>query len=125
MSFLKNKKGLTLIELLAVLVILALIAAVAVPTVNTLLSNTRKNADLASLNNYVEAARLHSLNSSEAITTVLASELEISENLYFFRNADQSGNGVSSVMVRFVVSNGVVSDIELVGGAASAFGTSL
>jgi len=36
---LKNKKGLTLIELIAVLVILGIIAAIAIPTIGNTISN--------------------------------------------------------------------------------------
>ena len=41
---LRNKKGFTLVELLAVIVILAIILAIAVPTISTLISNQRKSA---------------------------------------------------------------------------------
>lgn len=39
-----NKKGTSLVELLAVIVIMGIIAAIAVPTVGALLKNTRKKA---------------------------------------------------------------------------------
>ena len=39
-----NKKGFTLVELLAVIVILAIILAIAVPGISGLIGNTRKGA---------------------------------------------------------------------------------
>lgn len=44
---LKNKKGFTLVELLAVIVILAIILAIAVPTISTLISNQKKASFVA------------------------------------------------------------------------------
>ncbi len=66
MKLFKNKKGITLVELLAVLVILGIIAAIAVPTVSTLISNTQDRANVESANSYVQAARLYSLSNPEA-----------------------------------------------------------
>ena len=40
----RNKKGFTLVELLAVIVILAIILAIAVPTISTLITNQKKSA---------------------------------------------------------------------------------
>ena len=66
MKLFKNKKGITLVELLAVLVILGIIAAIAVPTVSNLIENTRARADVESANSLVQAARLYSLENPEA-----------------------------------------------------------
>ena len=41
----KNKKGFTLVELLAVIVILGVLLLVAVPAVSTVITNSRKGAD--------------------------------------------------------------------------------
>ena len=41
---LRNKKGFTLVELLAVIVILAIILAIAVPTISSLINNQKKSA---------------------------------------------------------------------------------
>ena len=41
---LKNRKGVTLVELLAVIVIMGIIAAIAVPAIGSLIENSKKNA---------------------------------------------------------------------------------
>ncbi|AOM82353.1 type II secretion system protein [Salisediminibacterium beveridgei] len=57
-SFLKNQKGLTLVELLAVIVILGIIAAIAVPAVANIIDNSRKDAHVANAESLYNAARL-------------------------------------------------------------------
>ena len=109
-----KKQGITMIEILAVLVILGIIAAIAVPTVNTLIRNTRERANIASLNNYVDAARLHALSFEGDTVTVLASELETTGELFFFLNAD-GGVGINPIDLRFVLTQGVVSEVLLEG----------
>lgn len=44
-ALIRNKKGLTLIELLAVIVILGIIAAIAVPAIGSVIANSRTKAD--------------------------------------------------------------------------------
>ena len=70
---LRNKKGVTLVELLAVIVILGIIAAIAVPTIGGLIDRQRLNAAEAEFDNAVEAARLYF--SDESATTVTADTL--------------------------------------------------
>ncbi|RIV13331.1 prepilin-type N-terminal cleavage/methylation domain-containing protein, partial [Priestia flexa] len=43
-KFLKNEKGLTLIELLAVIVILGIIAAIAIPSIGGIIQKSREDA---------------------------------------------------------------------------------
>ena len=59
MKNLKNKKGFTLVELLAVIVVLAIVMALAVVGITSVLDNTRKSAMLADAKSFLEAA--HSL----------------------------------------------------------------
>ncbi|MFW5889276.1 MAG: pilus assembly FimT family protein [Bacillota bacterium] len=58
-KLLKNKRGVTLVELIAVLVILGIIAAIAVPTIGNLIDNQRQKAAEAEWSNIEEAARLY------------------------------------------------------------------
>ena len=53
---LRNKKGFTLVELLAVIVILAIILAIAVPTISTLIANQKKSAFAAGVKMMIKGA---------------------------------------------------------------------
>ncbi|MBW4081631.1 type II secretion system protein [Paenibacillus sp. S150] len=55
----KEEKGFTLIELLAVIVILGIIAVIAIPMIGNVISNSRKEADLATARQLYDAARLY------------------------------------------------------------------
>ena len=57
-KWLKNQKGLTLVELLAVIVILGIIAAIAVPAIGNIIENSRKDAQIANAEAMYDAARL-------------------------------------------------------------------
>lgn len=59
MKFLRNRKGVTLVEVLAVVVILGIIAAIAVPTIGNLIENQREKAAETEWANIQEAARLY------------------------------------------------------------------
>ena len=52
-------QGLSMVELLAVLVILGIIAAIAVPTVNRLIANTQRRADLATVQTLNQATNIY------------------------------------------------------------------
>lgn len=55
----KNNKGVTLVELLIVIVVMGIIAAFAVPSVQTIISNTRKSAVYADALAVEQAADLY------------------------------------------------------------------
>ncbi|MDD2469758.1 MAG: LamG domain-containing protein [Bacilli bacterium] len=60
-----NKKGFTLVELLAIIVILAIIITISVPGVRTLINSTRMRTHINNENKLVEAAQLYlDLNSN-------------------------------------------------------------
>jgi len=65
----KNKKGITLVELLAVIVILAIITAIAVPLIGNLITSTRQSAAAADGNTVYTSLRLYALENPEVTTT--------------------------------------------------------
>lgn len=62
----KNKKGVTLVELLAVIVILGIIAAIATVTIGNMVENQRARAAEATFDSIEEAARLYDLGENPA-----------------------------------------------------------
>jgi type IV pilus assembly protein PilA len=67
---LKNRKGVTLVELLAVIVIMGIIAAIAVPAIGGLIDNSRRKAVEGELTSIEEAARLFAVNADNNDYTV-------------------------------------------------------
>lgn len=79
-QFLKNQKGLTLIELLAVIVILGIVAAIAVPSIGNIIENSRFNAVKADATNVLSAAQLY-FTDDQSKTTVTVAELKTANYL--------------------------------------------
>ena len=59
-----NKKGVTLLELLAVLVVLAIISAIAFPSVSRVIENTRKSALISNSQTIANALELYCVTNS-------------------------------------------------------------
>lgn len=55
---LKDKRGLTLIELLGVIVIIGIIATIAFFSITRIIEGTQKDAFITNVNNFIEAAKL-------------------------------------------------------------------
>ncbi len=100
-AILKNKKGVTLVELLAVIIIMGIIAAIAVPAITGLINRQKINAAEASYDLIVEVAINYA--EAESDTTVKISELVTAGYLEanpFTNDADLT---ISGSTVTFVV----------------------
>jgi type IV pilus assembly protein PilA len=70
-KYVKNQRGLTLIELLAVIVILGIIAAIAIPSIGGIINNSKMKAHQANALMILDAVKLYYLDHPEGenITT--------------------------------------------------------
>jgi len=72
MKLMKNKKGITLVELLAVIVILAIITAISVPLIGNLISRTEQGAAASDGNTVFASLRLWALEDPQDTTVTFA-----------------------------------------------------
>ncbi len=101
---LKNKKGVTLVELLAVIVIMGIIAAIAVPAIGGLIKNAEEKAVIGNLTSLTEAARMYaSANNSTTEVTVTGAQIETAG--YITLPDDVGYENVS-----FKIENGIITD---------------
>lgn len=105
---LKNKRGVTLVELLAVIVILGIIAAIAVPTIGGLIERTRENAAKATYTNVLEAAQLYAAENPDKDDFTFADVVGAGfiEDVAF---TDDEGDAIANADIKFVVTAGVAS----------------
>lgn len=80
-----NKKGFTLVELLAVIVVLAIIALIGFTAMGSVIENTRKSAAASTASNFESAAKTYCNvkmmeDSGTAPTTASVSEIEFDNN---------------------------------------------
>ena len=78
LTLLKNKKGVTLVELLAVIIILGIIAAIAVPTIGNLIENQKVKAAQTEWANIQDAARLYATDKTSGNITLADLETYLS-----------------------------------------------
>jgi type IV pilus assembly protein PilA len=67
--YLKNQRGLTLIELLATIVILGIISAIAVPAIGGLIQNSKKDVTVANAQQMVNSAKLYIASHSITVSS--------------------------------------------------------
>ena len=95
-KFIRNPKGLTLLELLAVVIILGIITAIAIPTFNTIIANTKKDAHISNAIHIAEAAKMLLNTKSTASDSIIGNPIKldtlISEG-YIYQVKDPSTNG--------------------------------
>lgn len=70
-KFLKNEKGLTLIELLAVIVILGIIAAIAIPSIGGIIQKSREDAVKADALQAINSAKVYMSSNTTSTGEVL------------------------------------------------------
>lgn len=91
-----NKKGFTLVELLAVIVILAIIALIATPIILNVIDSARKNAAINSAYGYMEAIEksvvLSGFSNGDAASQEMAS---INDDTYTISNSGKTITGAA------------------------------
>jgi len=112
-NLLRNKRGVTLVELLAVIIIMGIIAAIAVPTIGSLIENQRIKAAEAEWANVLEAGRLYYADSDDTSFTLADVEAAgyLSEVIVILDDSSEAtpvGVAIVHSTVTFTVTAGVV-----------------
>jgi len=105
-NILKNRKGVTLVELLAVIVILGIIAAIAVPTIGGLISRQQENANKATYTAIEEAAKLYGGTAVFTLDKLESDDfIDLKNNTFSFTAGDTT---VLKTAIYIKVTNNVV-----------------
>jgi type IV pilus assembly protein PilA len=112
---LKNKKGFTLVELLAVIVILAIILAIAVPSISGMISNAKKSAFEDSVKMIITGIEYKSLEATVGTPDVVPAVGDITADL------DHYGANVSDYTAASITSLTPVT-VTITSAASSKFG---
>jgi type IV pilus assembly protein PilA len=108
-NLLRNKRGVTLVELLAVIIIMGIIAAIAVPTIGNLIENQRVKAAEAEWVSIQESARTIAVELEEDDTITWAT-VKASLSGAVLLSLTTAGAEIADSTVLFVVgTNGTVS----------------
>jgi type IV pilus assembly protein PilA len=109
-----NRKGFTLVELLAVIVILAIILAIAVPSISSMIANSKKNSFEANVKMIITSIS-YKLLEGTAIATSTTENLKNSIGTYGANPADYESFYITSTSPTITIS--------LTGVAGGKFGT--
>jgi type IV pilus assembly protein PilA len=78
LKFIKNNKGLTLVELLAVIVILGIVAAIATPAILGIIDKSKKDAHVANAQQMVSSAQVFVSSESQGLAPADGSSIDVS-----------------------------------------------
>lgn len=122
-SLKKNKKGFTLVELLAVIVILAVLIVIAMPSVLQIMENSRRSAFETEVKSYLKAAQTQyasdlasgattgattktTYKSAESEDTKKLQTIENKENYKYSITIVSSGTGDGSIKYQYQICSG-------------------
>ncbi|WP_425265919.1 prepilin-type N-terminal cleavage/methylation domain-containing protein [Anoxybacillus pushchinoensis] len=120
--FIRNEKGLTLIELLAVIVILGIIAAIAIPSIGGIINKSKDDAKIAEGIQIINAAKLYMTANTPSSFPATLTEDDLNSYLDNVKDDDyevevsQDGEGKYSYILKNHDANDVLDKDELTEG---------